>query len=71
MRDKPVGLIKRGSAGLENLIISPSPKRRIGERAVTDDFRYEYQNPPCQLNVAPCVLQRDPWRRGLRFESEH
>jgi len=48
-----IALIKRLKAGLENLLISPSPKRRIGEWAMRDDRRSEYPTPPCSLNVAP------------------
>jgi hypothetical protein len=36
MRDKPVDLIKRGKAGLENLLISTYPKRRFREKAMRD-----------------------------------
>jgi hypothetical protein len=31
---QPIGLIKRLKAGLENLLISTYPKRRIGERII-------------------------------------
>jgi len=36
LRDTLIGLIKRGKAGLENLLVSTCPKKRIRERAIRD-----------------------------------
>jgi len=43
---------------LENLFISPSLKRRIGERAMRDYRRGEHQNPPCSLNVSTTLRSK-------------
>jgi len=60
-KDKSIELIKWQKSGLENLLGSPSLKRRIGERVMRDYRRGEHQNPPCSLKVVPTNHYLQPY----------
>jgi hypothetical protein len=65
LTDKPIKLIKRLVAGLENLLVSTCIKRRIREWAVRDYLRVEHKKPPCPFNFAPTTVW---WQAFIKIE---
>jgi hypothetical protein len=53
-RYKPIGLIKRSRGGLENLIISTCPKRRIREGSIKDHRKKRTQKPSVSVQHSTC-----------------